>query len=64
MCTYVKVVRYFLGIVGIIGFCDFVIFSNRCNTLILYLVLCVFKNIKNIISSMDIGIIDRTMLKP
>ena len=28
-------VRYFLGIVGIIGFCDFVIFPSRHNSLIL-----------------------------
>ena len=28
-------VRYFLGIVGILGFCDFVIFPSRRNTLIL-----------------------------
>ena len=41
MCKNVRVreiesfIRYFLGIVDIIGFCDFMIFSNRCNTLIL-----------------------------
>ena len=28
-------VRYFLGIVGILGFCDFMIFPSRRNTLIL-----------------------------
>ena len=28
-------VKYFLGIMGILRFCDFVIFPNRCNTLIL-----------------------------
>ena len=27
--------RYFIGIVGILGFCDFMIFPNRHNTLIL-----------------------------
>ena len=27
--------RYFLGIVGILGFCDFVIFLSHYNTLIL-----------------------------
>ena len=41
MCTNVRVlgimsfVRYFLSIVGIIGFCDFFIFPTRRNTLIL-----------------------------
>ena len=41
MCTNVRVlgivsfVRYFLGIVGIIGFCDFVIFPTHRNILIL-----------------------------
>ena len=41
MCTYVRVlgiesfVRYFLSIMGILGFCDFVIFPSRHNTLIL-----------------------------
>ena len=41
MCTYVRVlgiesfVRYFLSIMGILGFCDFVIFPSRHNTVIL-----------------------------
>ena len=38
MCTNVmilEIVRYFLGIVGIQRFCDFVIFPSRYNTLII-----------------------------
>ena len=41
MCTNVRVlgigsfVIYFLNIVGIVGFCDFVLFSSHHNTLIL-----------------------------
>ena len=41
MCTDVRVLKiesfviYFLGIVSILGFYDFVIFPNRLNTLIL-----------------------------
>ena len=31
-----SIVRYFLSIMGILGFCDFVIFLSRCNTLILH----------------------------
>ena len=43
--------RYFLGIVSILGFYDFVIFPSRCNALILQnLVLYVFKNSGNILS--------------
>ena len=47
MCRDVRVweienfMRYFLSIVGILGFCDFVIFPIRRNTLILqYCSLC------------------------
>ena len=39
---------YFLDIMGILGFYDFVIFLSCRNTLILQLVLCVFKNSGNI----------------
>ena len=41
MCRDVRVLgicsikRYFLCIMGILGFCDFVIFPNRLNTLII-----------------------------
>ena len=40
MCKDVRVweiesfIKYFLGIVGILGFCDFMIFPSRRNTLI------------------------------
>ena len=43
-------VVYFLGIVGILGFCYFVIFSNHRNTLILPVLYFVFKNSKKILS--------------
>ena len=41
MCIYLRVlgiesfVRYFIGIMDILGFCDFVNFPSRSNTLIL-----------------------------
>ena len=41
---------YFLSIVGILRFCDFVIFPNRHNTLILQFCFYVFKNSGNILS--------------
>ena len=36
--------RYFLGIVSILGFCEFVIFPNRLNTLILQSCTVCFQN--------------------
>ena len=57
--------RYFLGIVGILGFCDFVIFLSHCNTLILqYRSLCFQEYWKYSLSSVDVGIIGQTTLKP
>ena len=42
--------RYFLGIVGILGFCDFMIFPSRRNTLILRSCIFVFLRIMKILS--------------
>ena len=57
--------RYFLGIMGILGFHDFLIFPSRreyFDTLILY---SVFIIVKKIFSSVDVeGMIGGTMLKP
>ena len=57
--------KSFLAIVRILGFCVFLIFPNHHNTLIYSnLVLWVFKNSEKILSSVDVDIINRTMLKP
>ena len=67
VCTDVRVlriessVRYFLGIVGILGFCNFVFFfSSRRNTLIFQSCTLVDRIEKDSISSMDINIIGQT----
>ena len=54
--------RYFLGIVGILGFHDFVFFPS-CYMLILQSCTLVFRRVKNYLSSMDVGMIGRKTLK-
>ena len=57
--------RYFLDIIGILVFCDFMIFPSRHNTLILQsCFLCFQEWWKYSLSSVDIGIIGQTVLKP
>ena len=56
--------RYFLGIMDILGFCDFVIFPNHHNNLILQSCFLYFQeHWKYFLSSVDVGIIGRTTLK-
>ena len=50
-------VRYFSDIVGILRFCDFMIFSSRRNTLILPSCTLVFRIVKDDFLSVDVGII-------
>ena len=54
-------VRYFLGIVGILGFCDFFYSSQYDDTSILY---SIFKIVKDSLSSVNVGMIGQTILKP
>ena len=56
-------VRYFLSMVGIIGFCCFMIFLNRCNTFYTPILYSVSRIVKDSFSSVDVGMIDRTTLK-
>ena len=55
--------KYFLGILGILKFCYFVIFLV---VILLYsnIIFCVFKNNRKILSFMDVGIIGRNTIKP
>ena len=57
--------RYFLDIVSILGFGDFVIFPSRRNTLIFQSCSLYFQEQwKHSLSSEDVGIIGQTTLKP
>ena len=62
MCRDVRILgieifmRYFFGIVGILGFRYFMIFPIRRNTLIYYTL--VFRIVERSLSLVDVGIID------
>ena len=55
--------RYFLDIIGILGFYDIFIFPGLRNSLILQSHTLIFEIVKYSISSVDVGMIGRTTLK-
>ena len=57
-------VRYFLSMMGIIGFCYFMIFLNRCNTFYTPILYSVSRIVKDSFSFVDVDMIGRNTLKP